>query len=315
MHSPGITCLVIEKGSPGLSFGKNEDKLGWNTHPTRAVIFEDCKVPVSNRLGDEGQGFSIAMKGGFRGCSSEFHITSWRDSTPSEMERSVPISFVLFAGLNNGRVNIGACSVGGAAASIEFVANYMKERKQFGKAIAEFQVGIRHSCELNFSQSPEPEAGHETTLFPATIVKVTAIVRGVDLCFQFNQFRLAGMATRLQAARLMVRQAAKTSQENRDNATQMCAMAKYFATETCFEVRIVDRTSFRRVNVELQANVDFDVNIPIFQITNEAMQLMGGYGFIKEYPVQQYFRDCRAHPIIEGTNEIMRLIVSRDILK
>ncbi|XP_003747002.1 isobutyryl-CoA dehydrogenase, mitochondrial [Galendromus occidentalis] len=201
----GITCLVIEKNSPGLSFGKNENKLGWNTHPTRAVIFEDCKVPVSNRLGEEGQGFNIAMKG-----------------------------------LNNGRVNIGACSVGAAAASIEFVAHYMKDRKQFGKPIADFQ---------------------------------------------FNQFRLAEMATKLQAARLMVRQAARTSQENRENATQMCSMAKYFATETCF------------------------------QITDQAMQLMGGYGFINEFPVQQYFRDCRAHPIIEGTNEIMRLIISRDILK
>ncbi|XP_022663178.1 uncharacterized protein LOC111251134 [Varroa destructor] len=201
----GITCLAVEKGAPGLSFGKNEDKLGWNSHPTRAVIFENCRVPVSNRLGDEGQGFTIAMKG-----------------------------------LDNGRINIAACSVGAAAGSIEFVVNYIKERKQFGKAISDFQ---------------------------------------------FNQFRIAEMATQLQASRWMVREAARAAQEERPSTTELCAMAKYFATETCF------------------------------QITDKAMQLMGGYGFIKEFPVQQYFRDCRAHPIIEGTNEIMRLIISKDIFK
>lgn len=201
----GISAVVVEKGTPGLSFGKKEKKLGWNTQPTRAVILEDCRVPVSNRLGEEGQGFSFAM-----------------------------------LGLNGGRVNIASCSMGAAAASIDIVTEHLKVRKQFGKPLASYQN---------------------------------------------NQFNLAKMATGLQTSRLIVRRAAQSIDDNAPDKMTLCAMAKLHATEVGFK------------------------------ITNQALQMMGGYGFIKEYPIQQYLRDLRAHLIIEGTNEVMKMVISRDILQ
>ncbi|XP_065552950.1 isobutyryl-CoA dehydrogenase, mitochondrial isoform X2 [Lathamus discolor] len=196
----GISCLVLEKGTPGLSFGKKERKVGWNSQPTRAVIFEDCVVPVSNRLGAEGQGFSIAMKG-----------------------------------LNGGRINIGA-----AHASVLLAQEHLTVRKQFG----------------------EPLANN-----------------------QYLQFGLAEMATRLVAARLMVRNAARALQEEREDAPVLCSMAKLFATDACFE------------------------------ICNQALQMHGGYGYLKDYAVQQFVRDVRVHQILEGTNEVMRMIVARSLLQ
>ncbi|KAF8785096.1 Isobutyryl-CoA dehydrogenase like protein [Argiope bruennichi] len=186
----GISCLVVEKGTPGLSFGKKEKKLGWNSQPTRAVILEDCKIPISNRLGAEGQGFSIAMNG-----------------------------------LNGGRVNIASCSLGAAHASIEIACEYTKVRKQFGKPLSEFQ---------------------------------------------HNQFLLARMASDLLAARLLVRKAAVAVQNHSPETVSLCASAKYFTTEKCS------------------------------QIVNHALQLHGGYGYLKDYVVQQYFRDIRVHQILEG---------------
>lgn len=201
----GISTVVVEKGTPGLSFGKKEKKLGWNSQPTRMVIFEDCRVPVSHRLGEEGQGFTIAMEG-----------------------------------LNGGRINIASCSMGAAAASIDIVTEHMKVRKQFGKPLASYQ----HS-----------------------------------------QFCLARMATKLQSARLMVRKAAEAIDQDRPEKVTMSAMAKLHGTEESFK------------------------------ITNQALQMLGGYGFIKEYPVQQYLRDLRAHMIIEGTNEVMQMVISKNILQ
>lgn len=201
----GISCVVVEKGTPGLSFGKKEKKMGWNSQPTRAVILEDCRIPVSNRLGCEGDGFNIAMKG-----------------------------------LNGGRINIASCSLGAAQASIEIATEYIKVRKQFGKSLSEFQ---------------------------------------------HNQFLLAQMGTDLVASRLMIRNAAISLQNNDNEAVSLCASAKYFATGKCFE------------------------------IVNNALQMHGGYGYLKEYAVQQYLRDIRVHQILEGTSEIMLMIISRDILK
>ncbi len=201
----GISCLVIEKGTPGLSFGKQEKKLGWNSQPTSAVMFEDCRVPVANRLGEEGDGFKIAM-----------------------------------AGLDGGRINIGACSLGGARACLEAARGYMLERKQFGKRLADFQA---------------------------------------------LQFRLADMATELEAARLMIHRAATALDRKAPDATLRCAMAKRFATDACF------------------------------QICDEALQLHGGYGYLKDFPVERYLRDLRVHRILEGTNEIMRLIIARRLLE
>ncbi|XP_022239008.1 isobutyryl-CoA dehydrogenase, mitochondrial-like isoform X2 [Limulus polyphemus] len=201
----GISCILVEKDTPGLSFGKKEKKVGWNSQPTRAVILEDCKVPVSNRLGEEGQGFNIAMQG-----------------------------------LNGGRINIASCSLGAAQASLELAANHLKVRKQFNKPLAEFQ---------------------------------------------HNQFKLAQMATNLVASRLLVRKAASSLQQNLPDAVSLCSMAKLFATDQCFD------------------------------IVNQALQMHGGYGYLKDYAVQQYLRDIRVHQILEGTNEIMQLIVSRDILQ
>jgi len=201
----GITCLAVEAGTPGLSFGGQERKLGWHSQPTAAVIFEDCRVPVENRIGAEGEGFKIAMKG-----------------------------------LDGGRINIAACSLGGARASLEAGRAYIKERKQFGRALAEFQA---------------------------------------------LQFKLADMATELEASRLMVHKAASLLDAEDPGATQACAMAKRFATDACFT------------------------------IVNEALQLHGGYGYLRDFPVERWLRDLRVHQILEGTNEIMRLIISRTLLK
>lgn len=199
----GISCIVVEKGTPGLSFGKQEHKLGWKSQPTSAVIFENCRVPVANRIGEEGEGFRIAMKG-----------------------------------LDGGRLNIAACSVGGARFCLEQAIAYTTERKQFGKPLNAFQA---------------------------------------------LQFKLADMATELDAARLMLHRAAASLDAGSPEATAHCAMAKRFATDTGF------------------------------QVVNEALQLHGGYGYIKEYPIERIFRDLRVHQILEGTNEIMRVIIARHL--
>ncbi|XP_018555942.1 isobutyryl-CoA dehydrogenase, mitochondrial [Lates calcarifer] len=200
----GISCVVVEKGTPGLSFGKKEQKVGWNSQPTRAVIFEDCAVPVTNRLGEEGQGFSIAMKG-----------------------------------LNGGRINIASCSLGAAHACVQLARDHLLVRKQFGETLSNNQ---------------------------------------------FLQFKLAEMATKLVASRLLVREAATALQENRSDAVSLCSMAKLFATDECFN------------------------------ICNQALQMHGGYGYLKDYAVQQFVRDIRVHQILEGTNEVMRMIISRNLL-
>ncbi|KAM4652578.1 isobutyryl-CoA dehydrogenase, mitochondrial [Discoglossus pictus] len=201
----GISCILVEKGTPGLSFGKKEKKVGWNSQPTRAVIFEDCTVPATNRLGDEGQGFAIAMKG-----------------------------------LNGGRINIASCSLGAAHASVLLTRDHLAVRKQFG----------------------EPLASN-----------------------QYLQFRLADMATRLVTARLIVRHAAQALQDGQGDAATLCAMAKLYATDECF------------------------------QVCNQALQMHGGYGYLKDYAVQQYVRDVRVHQILEGTNEVMKMIVARSLLQ
>jgi len=200
----GITCLAVEKDSPGLSFGKKERKLGWNTQPTAMVIFEDCRVPVANRLGEEGDGFKIAMMG-----------------------------------LDGGRLNISACSLGGARACIEAARDHMLERRQFGQPLADFQA---------------------------------------------LRFKLADMATELDAARLMVRRGATSLDRGGPEATMHCAMAKRVATDAGFH------------------------------ICNEALQLFGGYGYLKDFPIERYLRDVRVHQILEGTNEIMRVIIARRLL-
>ncbi len=200
----GISTLIVEKGTPGLSFGKQEKKLGWNTQPTAMVIFEDARVPVANRVGAEGDGFKIAMKG-----------------------------------LDGGRLNIAACSLGAARACLDAAREHMKVRKQFGRTLAEFQA---------------------------------------------LQFRVADMATELEAARLMVLRAASLLDAGHADATLHCAMAKRFATDAGFA------------------------------ICDEALQLFGGYGYLKDYPIERYLRDTRVHRILEGTNEIMRLIIARKLL-
>ena len=200
----GVTCLAVEKGVKGLSFGKQEKKLGWKSQPTAMVIFEDCEVPVENRIGEEGDGFRIAM-----------------------------------AGLDGGRINIAACSLGAARASLDAAREHLTVRKQFGEALASFQ-GL--------------------------------------------QFRFADMATELEAARLMVHRAAVKLDAKAADATLACAMAKRFATDVGFEV------------------------------VNQALQLHGGYGYLNDYPLERYLRDVRVHQILEGTNEIMRVIVARDML-
>ena len=201
----GISTFVVEKGTPGLSFGANEKKLGWNSQPTAVVNFEDCRIPAANRLGEEGIGFKIAMNG-----------------------------------LNGGRVNIGACSLGGAAEALDVAADYVQSRKQFGKPIAGFQV---------------------------------------------TQFKLADMATDLEASRLMLYRAAAAIDAKDPSTPKLCAMAKRFATDACFD------------------------------IVNQALQLHGGYGYLKDYPIERILRDLRVHQILEGTNEIMRVIIAKDVLK
>ncbi|HML10665.1 MAG TPA: acyl-CoA dehydrogenase family protein, partial [Stellaceae bacterium] len=201
----GISCLVVERDAKGLSFGKKEEKLGWHSQPTRAVIFEDCRVPVANRLGKEGEGFAIAMMG-----------------------------------LDGGRLNIGACSLGGARAAYEAARGYMLERRQFGQRLADFQA---------------------------------------------LQFKLADMASELDAARLLLWRAAVSLDNGDPEATLHCAMAKRIATDAGFHV------------------------------TNEALQLHGGYGYLKDFPIERYLRDLRVHQILEGTNEIMRVIIARHLLR
>jgi alkylation response protein AidB-like acyl-CoA dehydrogenase len=201
----GISCLVVEKGAEGMHFGRKEKKLGWNAMPTASVIFHECRVPVANRLGAEGEGFHIAM-----------------------------------SALDGGRVNIGACSVGTARAALDEAKIYVRDRRQFGRTIAEFQA---------------------------------------------TQFKLADMATKLEAARLLVRSAAAALDARDPSATMRCAMAKRFATDAAFE------------------------------IADEALQLHGGYGYLKDFPAERHLRDLRVHRILEGTNEIMRVVIAREMMR
>lgn len=200
----GISALAIPADLSGIHYGKREIKMGWNSQPTRAITFDQVRVPLVNRLGEEGQGFKIAMEG-----------------------------------LDGGRINIATCSLGTAQAALEEVVSYTQSRRQFGRAIADFQV---------------------------------------------TQFKLADMATELVAARQLVRLAAFKLDRLDSEATVYCAMAKRFATDVCFA------------------------------ICNEALQLHGGYGYIREYPVERHVRDARVHQILEGTNEIMRVIIARRLL-
>lgn len=201
----GISCLVIEKDMPGVSFGAQERKLGWRSQPTAQVNFDNVRVPVENRVGGEGDGFRIAM-----------------------------------AGLDGGRLNIGACSLGGAQRCLDEALRYTRERRQFGRAIADFQA---------------------------------------------TQFTLADMETELQAARILLYAAAGKVTAAAPDKTKFAAMAKRLATDTGSAV--VDR----------------------------ALQLHGGYGYLRDYPVERFFRDLRVHRILEGTNEIMRVIIARELLR
>ncbi|MEA3062864.1 MAG: hypothetical protein QOJ94_2645 [Sphingomonadales bacterium] len=201
----GISCLVIEKDMPGVSFGGQEKKLGWHSQPTAQVNFDEVRVPAENLVGGEGEGFRIAMMG-----------------------------------LDGGRLNIGACSLGGAQRCLDEAVNYTKERKQFGSPIADFQA---------------------------------------------TQFTLADMETELQAARTLLYAAAVKVTENAPDKTRFAAMAKRLATDTGSSV--VDR----------------------------ALQLHGGYGYLMDYPIERFWRDLRVHSILEGTNQIMRVIVARDMLR
>lgn len=201
----GISCFLVEKGTDGLSFGAEEEKLGWHSQPTRMVQFDGCRIPASNRIGEEGDGFKIAM-----------------------------------AGLDGGRLNIAACSLGGAQRALDETIAYVRDRKQFGQAIADFQN---------------------------------------------TQFALADMGTALSAARLMLYQGADHVSRKIPAATASAAMAKRFVTDTAFDV------------------------------TNKALQLHGGYGYLMDYPIERILRDLRVHQILEGTNEIMRVVISRHLLK
>jgi alkylation response protein AidB-like acyl-CoA dehydrogenase len=200
----GISCIAVEKGTPGLSFGAQERKLGWKSQPTAMVMFENCRVPAANLVGAEGQGFKIAM-----------------------------------AGLDGGRLNIAACSIGGAQFCLDRTLDYMRERKQFGSRLADFQA---------------------------------------------LRFRVADYATELEAARLMVRRAASALDRSLPGATRLAAMAKRLATDSGFET------------------------------VNGCLQLHGGYGYLRDYPIERVLRDVRVHQILEGSNEVMRLIVSRDLI-
>ncbi len=203
--SKGVSCLVIEHGTPGLSFGPPEKKLGWNASPTGQVVFDDCRVPAANLVGVEGQGFAIAM-----------------------------------AGLDGGRLNIGACSLGGAQRCLDEAIAYTKERRQFGKAIADFQN---------------------------------------------TQFMLADMATELEAARALLYLAAGKVTSGASDKTRFAAMAKKLATDMGSEV------------------------------ADRALQLHGGYGYLMDYPIERFWRDLRVHRILEGTNQIMQMIIGRDLLR
>ncbi len=200
----GISCIVVEKGTPGLSFGAQEKKLGWKSQPTSMVMFENCRVPAENLIGKEGDGFKIAM-----------------------------------AGLDGGRLNIGACSIGGAQFCLDRTVEYMKERKQFGTRLADFQA---------------------------------------------LQFRVADYATEIDSARLLLHRAAVAVGEHEPAATTLAAKAKRLATDTGFEV------------------------------VNGCLQLHGGYGYLRDHPIERVLRDVRVHQILEGTNEIMRMIIGRSML-
>ncbi|HEX4937534.1 MAG TPA: acyl-CoA dehydrogenase family protein [Candidatus Kapabacteria bacterium] len=200
----GISCLLVPADLPGIEYGRKEEKMGWNCQPTRTISFANVRVPVSNRVGNEGDGFKFAMKG-----------------------------------LDGGRINIATCSLGTAQAALDTAQRYLNERKQFGRALADFQA---------------------------------------------LQFKLADMATDLVAARQMVRLAACKLDENDPEASLYCAMAKRFATDAGFA------------------------------ICNDALQIHGGYGYIREYPLERFVRDTRVHQILEGTNEIMRHIIARRLL-
>ncbi|RYG18925.1 MAG: acyl-CoA dehydrogenase [Caulobacteraceae bacterium] len=201
----GISAFVVDLGTPGLSFGAQEKKMGWNSQPTAIVSFDDCRIPAANLLGKEGDGFRYAMMG-----------------------------------LDGGRLNIAACSLGGARLALETAQDYVSTRKQFGKALAEFQN---------------------------------------------TQFKLADMATQLDACRLTVLRGAWAIDTGHPEKTKWCAMAKRFTTDACF------------------------------QIADEALQLHGGYGYLKDYPLERIVRDLRVHRILEGTNEIMRVITAREMLR
>lgn len=201
----GISTVLVEKGTKGLSFGANERKMGWNAQPTAIVTFEECRVPVANRLGAEGEGFRFAMMG-----------------------------------LDGGRLNIAACSLGTASAALKAALNYANERRAFGKRLNEQQA---------------------------------------------LQFKLADMATELEAARVFLYQAAWKLDNKAPDATRACAMAKRFVTDMGFD------------------------------LVNSALQIHGGYGYLRDYPLERMLRDVRVHQILEGANEIMRVIVARDLLK
>jgi len=201
----GVSAFVVEKGAAGLSFGANERKMGWNAQPTAQVNFDDCRVPVENRIGQEGEGFRFAMMG-----------------------------------LDGGRLNIASCSLGGAQFALDTAKAYLETRNQFGRPLKDFQA---------------------------------------------LQFKLADMATELEAARLMVRRAAHALDNRDPQATKLCAMAKRFATDAGF------------------------------QVANDALQLHGGYGYLQDYPLERIVRDLRVHQILEGTNEIMRVIIAREMFR
>jgi alkylation response protein AidB-like acyl-CoA dehydrogenase len=201
----GISTFVVEKDAPGLSFGAQERKMGWNSQPTAIVAFDDCRIPSANLLGKEGDGFRYAMMG-----------------------------------LDGGRLNIAACSLGGARLALEATQAYVTTRKQFGKPLSDFQN---------------------------------------------TQFKLADMATQLEACRLLVLRGAWAIDTNHPEKTKWCAMAKRMTTDACF------------------------------QIADEALQLHGGYGYLKDYPLERIVRDLRVHRILEGTNEIMRVITAREMLR
>jgi alkylation response protein AidB-like acyl-CoA dehydrogenase len=200
----GISCIVVEKGTPGLTFGAQEVKLGWHSQPTAMVNFDNCRVPVSHLVGEEGQGFKIAM-----------------------------------AGLDGGRINIGACSLGGAQFCLDRTMQYIRERKQFGKPLADFQA---------------------------------------------LRFQIADYATELEAARLLLWKAAMKVEAKEPDARRYAAMAKRRATDIGFE------------------------------IVNGCLQMHGGYGFLRDFPIERVLRDLRVHQILEGTNEVLRVVISRDLL-